>query len=102
MKVKVLARGNEYSVPAIIDSASAGQVVLHNHPSGNLTPSEQDIHLASIFGNNGVGFLIINNHVSDLYTVVEPFQKKSIQLLNVSKLEKLLMPKWPCCKNTRR
>ncbi len=96
--VKVLARGNEYSVPAIIDSASAGQVVLHNHPSGNLTPSEQDIHLASIFGNNGVGFLIINNHVSDLYTVVEPFQKKEYSALNVSKLEKLLMPNGPIAK----
>ena len=32
-EVNVLARGNEYSVPAIIDSASAGQVVLHNHPA---------------------------------------------------------------------
>ena len=93
--VKVLARGNEYSVPAIIDSASAGQVVLHNHPTGNLTPSEQDIHLASIFGNNGVGFLIINNSVSDVYTVVEPFVKKDYSALDIEDIEKLLMPNGP-------
>lgn len=93
--VTVLARGNEYSVPAIIDSAAAGQVVLHNHPSGILTPSEQDIHLASIFGNNGVGFLIINNSVSDIYSVVEPFRAKEYTPIDISKLEKLLMPKGP-------
>ena len=94
-EVQVLARGNEYSVPAIIDSASAGQVVLHNHPSGNLNPSDQDIHLASIFGNNGVGFLIINNSVSDIYSVVEPFRKKEYSSINISELEKLLMPGGP-------
>lgn len=96
--VKVLARGNEYSVPAIIDSASAGQIVLHNHPSGNLTPSEQDIHLASIFGNNGVGFLIINNSVSEIYSVVEPFKKKEYSAIELSELEKLLMPNGPVAK----
>lgn len=94
-EVKVLARGNEYSVPAIIDSASAGQVVLHNHPNGNLTPSEQDIHLASIFGNNGVGFLIINNSVSDVYSVVEPFVKKEYSPIDIDDIEKLLMPGGP-------
>jgi len=94
-EVQVLARGNEYSVPAIVDSASAGQVVLHNHPSGNLNPSDQDIHLASIFGNNGVGFLIINNSVSDIYSVVEPFRKKEYSSINISELEKLLMPMGP-------
>ncbi len=96
--VRALARGNEYSVPAIIDSASAGQVVLHNHPSGNLTPSEQDIHLASIFGNNGVGFLIINNSVSEIYSVVEPFKKKEYSPIEIGELEKLLMPKGPVAK----
>jgi ATP-dependent DNA helicase DinG len=97
-EIRVLARGNEYSVPAIIDSASAGQVVFHNHPSGNLTPSDQDIHLASIFGNNGVGFLIINNSVTNIYSVVEPFRKKEYLALDISELEKLLMPKGPVAK----
>jgi len=97
-EVQVLARGNEYSVPAIIDSASAGQVVLHNHPSGILTPSDQDIHLASIFGNNGVGFLIINNSVTNIYSVVEPSRKKEYSALDISELEKLLMPEGPVAK----
>lgn len=41
--VRVVARGNNNSVPAVIDSAMPGDVVIHNHPSGNLTPSEHDI-----------------------------------------------------------
>ena len=90
--VEVLARGNKYSVPAIIDSAESGQVVLHNHPSGNLTPSEQDIHLASIFGNNGVGFFIIDNSLKEIYVVVEPFKKKEYVKLDLNETRGYLNP----------
>ena len=38
-EVKVVARGNDYSVPAVIESAKPGDVVIHNHSSGTLTPS---------------------------------------------------------------
>ena len=93
--IKVLARGNKFSVPAIIDSARSGQVVLHNHPSGNLTPSEQDIHLASIFGNNGVGFFIIDNSLSDVYIVVEPFKKKDFVKLDLQETKGYLIPGGP-------
>ena len=54
-EVRVVARGKNYAVPAVIDSASPGEVVIHNHPSGNLTPSEQDLQIASVFGNQGIG-----------------------------------------------
>ena len=90
--VRVVARGNDYSVPAIVDSAQSGEVVIHNHPSGNLTPSDEDILIAGLFGNLGVGFYIINNDVSQLYVVVEPFAKKELERLDVKKLKKLLLP----------
>jgi len=90
--VKVLARGNKFSVPAIIDAADSGQIVVHNHPSGNLTPSEQDIHLASIFGNNGVGFFIIDNNLKDFYVVVEPFKKKGLIKLDSDETRGYLIP----------
>ena len=86
--VKAVARGNKYSVPAIIDSADSGQVVIHNHPSGNLTPSDQDINMASVFGNKGVGFYIIDNLLTDIYIVVEPFKKKEYEYLNSEELTK--------------
>ncbi|MGB3365705.1 MAG: JAB domain-containing protein, partial [Thermodesulfobacteriota bacterium] len=90
--VKVVARGNDYSVPAVIESASPGEVVIHNHPSGNLTPSNQDIQIASVFGNHGVGFLIVDNTASQVYVVVEPFFEKEIELLDVEETKKALLP----------
>ena len=91
-EVSVVARGNDYSVPAVIESASPGDVVIHNHPSGNLQPSDQDIQIASVFGNHGVGFLIVNNDASQVYVVVEPFFEKEIEPLNVEETKKALLP----------
>ncbi|MGH7806902.1 MAG: DEAD/DEAH box helicase, partial [Thermodesulfobacteriota bacterium] len=90
--VKVVARGNDYSVPAILDSAQSGQVVIHNHPSGNLTPSDRDIQMAGLFGNQGVGFYIVNNDISGVYVVVEPFAKQDLKKLDSNELRKLLLP----------
>jgi len=91
--VRVVARGNDYSVPAVIESAKAGEVVIHNHPSGNLTPSDEDIHMASIFGNLGVGFYVINNDISRVYVVVEPFERKETKKLDTDELKGFLIPK---------
>ncbi len=91
--VRVVARGNDYSVPAIVGSAQSGDVVIHNHPSGNLTPSDQDIQMAGLFGNQGVGFYIIKNDISKVYVVVEPFAKQELKKLDTQELKELLLPK---------
>lgn len=90
--VKIVARGNENAVPAVMDSARPGDVVIHNHPSGNLTPSQQDVQIASVFGNQGIGFYIVNNDVSDVYIVVEPFSEKEIEPLDLEELRGYLLP----------
>ena len=43
--VNVLARGNELSVPAIISLLTPENIVIHNHPSGSLEPSFDDINI---------------------------------------------------------
>lgn len=91
-EVRVVARGNNDSVPAVIDSAMPGEVVIHNHPSGNLTPSEQDIRIASVFGNEGIGFYIVDNEASRVYVVVEPFSEREIEALETDKLREFLLP----------
>ncbi|MFN8007475.1 MAG: helicase C-terminal domain-containing protein [Terriglobia bacterium] len=68
-----LARGNDAAVPALMQVAAHGDVILHNHPSGQLIPSPADLSIASIYGNQGVGFYIINNSVDQVYVVVEAF-----------------------------
>jgi ATP-dependent DNA helicase DinG len=93
--VRVVARGNDYSVPAVIESAKPGDVVIHNHPSGTLTPSDQDIQIASVFGNQGVGFLIVNNSASQVYVVVEPFFEREIEPLDIELTKKSTSPRRP-------
>lgn len=94
-EVRVVCRGNSHSVPAVIDEALFEQVVIHNHPSGNLTPSDQDIEIASVFGNNGVGFYVVNNDISDVYVVVEPPAKKTYEMLDADKLSEIFSPDGP-------
>ena len=73
-EVEVFCRGNASSVPALLQVGRPGEVVIHNHPSGRLTPSEPDIALASHYGQEGVGFMIINNAADGVYVVVEPLR----------------------------
>jgi len=70
--VELLARGHASAVPAITRDLVPGQVVLHNHPSGNLTPSDPDLEVASRLGEHGVGFVIVDNEASRDLTVTRP------------------------------
>ncbi|MEO8604800.1 MAG: hypothetical protein ABI629_19680, partial [bacterium] len=36
--VRVLARGNRHATPALLQVPRPGEVAIHNHPSGGLTP----------------------------------------------------------------
>ncbi len=85
---EAIARGNRHAVPAILSRAAAGQMVLHNHPSGNLSPSEADLDLASICGNNGIGFAIIDNRCERCYLVVSPHTPRTGELLSLDELER--------------
>ena len=70
--VRILARGNRHAAPAIMQVPRPGEVVIHNHPSGVLQPSDADLSIASTLGNGGVGAFIVDNPVTAVYVVVEP------------------------------
>jgi len=91
-EVEVLARGHESAVPAILGLCRYGDVVIHNHPSGNLTPSNADLSIASTLGNAGVGFFIVDNAAQKSYRVVEPFAKHARSLLDPAKIGEILGP----------
>ena len=80
--IEVGARGDEDSVPAIFPHMCKGDVVIHNHPSGALKPSKADLNIASMLGNDGIGFYIIDNSVLNVYVVVEPIILKDRELLD--------------------
>ncbi len=68
---RVVARGDVASVLALPGFAKAGELLLHNHPSGGLEPSEPDLQVAARMHDLGVGFAITDNDASELYVVVE-------------------------------
>jgi ATP-dependent DNA helicase DinG len=82
-EVEAIARGSKVAVPAIITRASCGEVVIHNHPSGDLTPSGADMDIASVCGNQGIGFSIVYNGCTRCYQVVSPFTEQKGELLSL-------------------
>ena len=75
-KIRIAARGDENSVPALRPYIEKSDVVIHNHPSGELTPSKADLAIASSIGNQGIGFYIVDNRVEQIYVVAEPIPLK--------------------------
>jgi len=91
VEITPLARGNDSAVPALMQVATQGDVIIHNHPSGYLTPSPADLSIASEYGNQGVGFYIINNEADQLYVVVAAFQRQKVQLLQSSTMVEFIL-----------
>ncbi len=90
--IRVLARGNITSAPAIIKDVKSGDILIHNHPSGLLSPSEADINIASLIGGLGAGFFIVNNDVDRIYVVVPPFKEEKVELLDYEDIISRFMP----------
>lgn len=95
VKVSAAARGNEDSVPALFPHMEKGDVVIHNHPSGYLTPSAPDLSVASQIGNQGIGFYIVDNKLSRLYVVADPIVKAFSGPLNEDETAAFLEPGGP-------
>lgn len=92
VEARTCARGHDSAVPAVSEMLEKGEVVLHNHPTGDVTPSEADIQLAAIYGFNGHGIYITDNEVSRVYVVVEPLLSRPRALLDARKLTQTLAP----------
>ncbi|MGM0470674.1 MAG: helicase C-terminal domain-containing protein [Bacillota bacterium] len=88
-EIEVVARGNKKAVPVPAAKLKPSEVVIHNHPSGNLEPSEADLNLAAKFGAQSIGFMITNNRVDDLYVVVEPILTGESSELDVAEISQI-------------
>jgi ATP-dependent DNA helicase DinG len=94
-EVNTVARGHQSAVPAVAPHMEKGDVIIHNHPSGILRPSDADLAQASMLGNQGIGFYIVNNSIDAVYVVVEPVAYTPETLLDVSELDSILSPGGP-------
>ena len=91
-EARVVARGTADAVLALPGALGRGQMALHNHPSGALTPSGADLTVAARLHDAGVGFGIVNNDATDLYVVVEVPKPRAVRGLDAVDAARLLAP----------
>ncbi|MDR2343754.1 MAG: ATP-dependent DNA helicase DinG [Spirochaetaceae bacterium] len=88
--VKVMARGNDGAVPAIYgpdgDEGGMPDVLIHNHPGGFLSPSDNDLLIAARAAEDGIGSYIVDNDVSAVYVIAEPVRGKNTVRLQAASI----------------
>ena len=89
-EVLVAARGNKGAVPALEPYIERGDVIVHNHPSGQLRPSDADVQVAAEAGSRGVGSYIVDNGVSRVYVIAEPARRKAYTMLDEHEISGVL------------
>ncbi|HVM42654.1 MAG TPA: helicase C-terminal domain-containing protein [Gemmatimonadales bacterium] len=94
-RAEAVARGTVDAVLALPGVAARGQMVLHNHPSGRLDPSNADLDVAVRLHDGGVGFGIVDNAASALYVVVEVPRARTTQALDPVAVARQLAPGGP-------
>jgi ATP-dependent DNA helicase DinG len=92
---RAVARGNRAAVLVAARDAEEGSVMIHNHPSGELEPSDADLSAAARLYEAGIGTAITNNDAGGLFVVVEPPKPRVIQPLEIDRLEALIGPMGP-------
>ena len=92
---RAVARGNHAAVLAAARGAPAGGIMLHNHPSGRLEPSDADLAVASQIYETGLGTGIVDNRAQGLYVVVEPPAPRVVEPLDIAELETFASPGGP-------
>jgi len=88
--VEVASRGQSYRVTLNQEFAKSYSVLLHNHPSGILEPSDADMNIAGKCAHNTQGFFIVDNSVENVYVVVEPIQNSVMRDLDADEIGNLL------------
>ena len=99
---RVVARGNVESVLALPGFARRGEMLVHNHPSGLLEPSNADYDVAVRMHDDGIGFGIVDNDARALYVVVEVPRADSLQRLDPARMDDDLGPHGPIARQHTR
>ncbi len=95
LEVEVLARGDTEEVPAALATLDLWDVVVHNHPGGDLRPSKADLNVAAEVASHGKGFAIIDNSAERIYVVVEPALPEPRVILDAEVVKRFFAPDGP-------
>ncbi|MGM0415779.1 MAG: helicase C-terminal domain-containing protein [Thermodesulfobacteriota bacterium] len=99
--IRVVARGHKSAVPAILHACRKADLAIHNHPSGELTPSDADLEIAARLGEGGVAFHITDNDAANFYKVTEIRQHQKQVPADYARISALLAPEGPLAQNIR-
>ncbi len=99
---RVVARGDIQSVLALPAFVRRGELLLHNHPSGELEPSGADMDIAARMHDAGVGFAITDNDARELYVVVEVPRARELSPLDPIAIDRDLGPGGPIARGLAR
>lgn len=89
-KVDPIFYGSEESVLFDINISTKYDLVLHNHPSEILEPSENDQKIAYQCMRLSIGFAIIDNSLLQCYFIIPPRSVKKREKINEEIIDKLL------------
>jgi ATP-dependent DNA helicase DinG len=92
---RAVARGNFDAVLVAARGAEEGGVMIHNHPTGSLEPSEADMRVAGLLYERGLGTAIVDNDAQEMYVVVEPPEPRDRVALDVEALGAVVAPGGP-------
>ncbi len=95
VEARAVARGHRAAVLAAVKDAHPGQIIMHNHPSGQLDPSNADLEVAARLYEAGLGFAIVDNDARELYVVLEPPRSRDVVPLDLDELAQTLAPGGP-------
>ncbi len=89
-RVEVVARGSYHAVAAPPGHMARGRVVIHNHPSGALLPSDADVAVAAELASSGIGSYLVDSEVERLAVVCEPMVPEDRTPLPIDELAALI------------
>ncbi|MDT8369273.1 MAG: helicase C-terminal domain-containing protein [Longimicrobiales bacterium] len=92
VNARAVARGNRAAVLAVARDAPEGGIMIHNHPSGVLEPSDADLSVAARVWEEGLGTALTDNEANRLYVVVEPPAPRESTPLDLDRLTGVIGP----------
>ncbi|GAB4321023.1 MAG: hypothetical protein Kow0059_15520 [Candidatus Sumerlaeia bacterium] len=101
-EVEAHAFGAQNCVPALKRLCRPGDVIIHNHPSGDLAPSEADVSLASAMADLDVANFIVDNACRRVHVLVKPHPPQKLTHLDPDRIEQHFVPGGVLARNLPR
>ncbi|MGL5904432.1 MAG: ATP-dependent helicase, partial [Cetobacterium sp.] len=79
--IKILTKAKKYTLPTILRKMKKEEVIIFNHSSKHLHPTDGEVEVAANYSTklDGAAY-IVDNSLTELYELVELVQKSNIKI----------------------